>query len=135
MATFWERATHSVNRTFFLYCLFVILVISHFGFESKSSVLIAPILDNAYLLIFLLCYFPGQSGNLTILLRRQTSSTVLLVFHVFFLQKIISTILGTKAVKMFHDRNLIVRMCQMWGSSQGMPSCRKDSFTHLTKLL
>ena len=39
VATFWERAAHLVNRMFSLY--FVILVISHFGFEGGTLVLIA----------------------------------------------------------------------------------------------
>ena len=31
MATLWERAAHAVNRMFSLLCLFVALVVSHFG--------------------------------------------------------------------------------------------------------
>ena len=43
-ATFWERDANSANRIFsFVLCLFVILFNSHFGFESKTSVLIAPL--------------------------------------------------------------------------------------------
>ena len=41
MATFWERAAHSVNRMFLLYFMF--LVVSHFGFEGGILVLIPPI--------------------------------------------------------------------------------------------
>ena len=37
MAKFWERAAHSVYLMFSLYLPFVILVISHFGFECMSS--------------------------------------------------------------------------------------------------
>ena len=42
---FAERAAHSVNRVIVLFvlCLLVILVISQFGFESRTLVLIAPI--------------------------------------------------------------------------------------------
>ena len=43
MATFWERAAHSVYRMFSLFfLLIVILVISHFGFEGGRLVMIAP---------------------------------------------------------------------------------------------
>ena len=41
MATFLERAVHSVNHMFSLLCLFVTLVASHFGFEGRTLVLIA----------------------------------------------------------------------------------------------
>ena len=37
MATFWERAAHSINCMFSLLCLFVALVVSHFGFECSSD--------------------------------------------------------------------------------------------------
>ena len=43
MVTFCERAPHSVNHIFSLYCLFVILVVSCVGFESGTVVLIALI--------------------------------------------------------------------------------------------
>ena len=43
MATFWERAAHSSNRIFSLLCLFVALVVSHFGFEGRTFVLIASV--------------------------------------------------------------------------------------------
>ena len=43
MATFWERVAYSVNRMFSLLCLFVALVVSHFGFESRALVLIVPV--------------------------------------------------------------------------------------------
>ena len=43
MATFWERAAHSVNRMFSLLCLFVALVVSHFGFEGRNLVLIVSV--------------------------------------------------------------------------------------------
>ena len=39
MATFFERAAHSVNRMFSLLCLFVALVVSHFVFEGMALVL------------------------------------------------------------------------------------------------
>ena len=43
MATFWERAAHSVYRMFSLYFDIVILVISHFVFEGGTLVLIATV--------------------------------------------------------------------------------------------
>ena len=42
-AIFWERAAHSVYCMMFLYFDIVILVISHFGFEGGTLVLIASI--------------------------------------------------------------------------------------------
>ena len=44
MATFRERAAHSVYRISL--CIFVILVISHFGFEDETLVLIASVLGH-----------------------------------------------------------------------------------------
>ena len=41
VATFWERAAYSVYRMFYLLCLFVALVVSRFGFEDRTLVLIA----------------------------------------------------------------------------------------------
>ena len=47
MATFWERAAHSVGRVFSLYFFyfffFFFFVISRFGFESGVLFLIAPV--------------------------------------------------------------------------------------------
>ena len=43
MATFWERAAHLVNRRFSLLCLFVGLVVSDFGYEGMTLVLIASV--------------------------------------------------------------------------------------------
>ena len=45
MATFWERAAHSLNRAFssLRVCLFVDLVVFHFGFEGRTLVLIASV--------------------------------------------------------------------------------------------
>ena len=40
MVTFWERAAH-VNRMFSLFCPFVALVVSHFGFEGRTSVCVS----------------------------------------------------------------------------------------------
>ena len=38
MTTFWERAAHWVSHIIFtVLCLFVILVVSHFGFESGTG--------------------------------------------------------------------------------------------------
>ena len=42
MANFWERAAHSVNHMFSLLYLFVVLVVSHLGFEGGNLNLIAP---------------------------------------------------------------------------------------------
>ena len=36
MATIRESPAHSVNRLFSLLCLFVALVVSHFGFEGRT---------------------------------------------------------------------------------------------------
>ena len=47
MATFWERAAHSVNRMFYLYFdLLYFLVISHFGFKGGTLVLIASVIGH-----------------------------------------------------------------------------------------
>ena len=43
MASYWERAAHSVNRMFSLFCVFVALVVSHFGFDGWTLVLIASV--------------------------------------------------------------------------------------------
>ena len=57
MATFWERAAHSVYLMFSLYFgLFVILVISHFGFDGWTLVLIASV--PGLLLCMLFSYLP-----------------------------------------------------------------------------
>ena len=62
MATFWERATHSVNRVFSLYWLFVILVISHLSFDGKTLVLIATAPGHCSLLTFFTFYnFSSQT--------------------------------------------------------------------------
>ena len=47
MTTFWEIAAHSVDHLFSVLskCLFVILFISHFGFEGWIWVLIASVPD------------------------------------------------------------------------------------------
>ena len=41
MTTFSEKAAHLVNHMFPLLCLFVVLVVSHLGFEDENLVLIA----------------------------------------------------------------------------------------------
>ena len=46
MAIFWEIAAHSANRMFSLLCLFVALVVSHFGFEVRTLVLIGSVLGH-----------------------------------------------------------------------------------------
>ena len=43
LATLWERAAHSSNRMFSLFCLFVTLVVSHFAFQGGTLVLIASV--------------------------------------------------------------------------------------------
>ena len=40
VAAFLERAAHFVKRMFSVFCLFVILVVSHFGFYGKTVFLI-----------------------------------------------------------------------------------------------
>ena len=54
MATFWETAAHSVDNLFTLnvFLLFVILVISHFGFEGWIWFLIASVPDHCLLATF-----------------------------------------------------------------------------------
>ena len=37
VATFWERAAHSVDRLFFLYYVYVMLVFARFGFEDRTD--------------------------------------------------------------------------------------------------
>ena len=43
MASYRERTAHSVNRMFSLLCVFVALVVSHFGFDGWTLVLIASV--------------------------------------------------------------------------------------------
>ena len=43
MATFWNIAAHSIYRLLSLLCLFVALVVSHFGFEGRTLVLIVSV--------------------------------------------------------------------------------------------
>ena len=52
MAAFLERAAHFVKRMFFVFCLFVILVVSHFGFYGKTVFLIHQFLVIAYPLLY-----------------------------------------------------------------------------------
>ena len=55
MATFWEIAAHLVDHMFsFVFRLFVILVISHFGFEGWVWVLIASVPDRCILFTFII---------------------------------------------------------------------------------
>ena len=42
MVIFYERAAH-VNHMFSLLCPFVALVVSHFGFEGRTSVFFASV--------------------------------------------------------------------------------------------
>ena len=46
MATFSKRAAHSINHMFSLLCLFVAIVVFHFGFETRTLALIASIPGN-----------------------------------------------------------------------------------------
>ena len=43
MATFWERAAHSVNHVSSWLSLVLFLVVSYFGFEGRTLVLIASV--------------------------------------------------------------------------------------------
>ena len=43
MASFLERAAHSVNHIFSLFCITAVLVVSLLGFEATNLVLIAPV--------------------------------------------------------------------------------------------
>ena len=54
MATFWEIAAHSVDHNYvlFVFLLFVILVISSFGFEGWIWVLLASVPDTSILFTF-----------------------------------------------------------------------------------
>ena len=45
MATFWERAAHTVSRMFSV-CLFVILIISKLGYEDRILIPIVPVPGN-----------------------------------------------------------------------------------------
>ena len=69
MTIFWERAVvfldravDLVYRTYVLFvnCLFAFMVISHFGFEGKTLVLIEPVPDA--LLTFTFLHFTFQTG-------------------------------------------------------------------------
>ena len=55
MATFWERAAHSIYHMYvlFVFRLIVILVISNFGFEGGTLVLITSV--PGHCLSFTLC--------------------------------------------------------------------------------
>ena len=52
MATVWERTAHSVYSMFSLYFDIVILVISHFGFEGETLVLIAAVSGHCFSFTF-----------------------------------------------------------------------------------
>ena len=52
MASFWERAGYSIYRMFPLYFDIVVLVISHFGFEGGTLVLIASVPGRCLFLTF-----------------------------------------------------------------------------------
>ena len=65
MATFWERAAHSVYRMLSLYFDIVILVIFHFGFEGGTLVLIA--LVPGHCLYFTFCQINKTAHSLLLL--------------------------------------------------------------------
>ena len=52
MATFREKAVHSVYHMFFLYYCFVVYVISNFGFEGGTVVLISSVPGHCLLFTF-----------------------------------------------------------------------------------
>ena len=54
MATFWERAAHSVTHTFSLLCPFLLLVVFHLDFKGENLVLIAPVSGNCFPFTFFL---------------------------------------------------------------------------------
>ena len=76
MAPFWERAAHSVNRMFSVLCLFVILVVSHFGCGSRALVLIAQVPGHCLPFTFVI-YF-----QLPVHRRVETMALVLLTTRV-----------------------------------------------------
>ena len=47
---FGKRASHSVNHMISLLCIFVVLVVSHLGFDDGNLVLIAPVPGHCFLL-------------------------------------------------------------------------------------
>ena len=56
MATFWQRAAHSFYRMFSLYFdLWYFLVISHFGFEGGTLVLIASVPGHCLSFTYQMC--------------------------------------------------------------------------------
>ena len=66
MATFWERAAVSVYSIISLYFDIVILVISHFGFEGGTLVLIASV--TGHCLYFTSQYRQNKTLNYDILI-------------------------------------------------------------------
>ena len=55
MATFWDRAAHSVGHNYYVlivFCLFVILVITRLGFENGVWFFIAPVSVHCLLATF-----------------------------------------------------------------------------------
>ena len=64
MATFLEIAAHSVDHNYvlFVFCLFVILVISRFGFEGWIWFLIASVPDFCIIFTFKIIFGPDSGG-------------------------------------------------------------------------
>ena len=60
MVIFWERAAHSINHIFSLLCLFVALVVSHFGFESGTLILIVSVPGHCSFTFYLLQGFDKE---------------------------------------------------------------------------
>ena len=54
MATFSERAAHMLPCVLIVLCLYVILVISHYGFDGRTLVLMASV--PGHCLPFTLCH-------------------------------------------------------------------------------
>ena len=52
VATFFKTCSFGYTFVLFVLCLFVILVVSHFGFDGKTVFLIYQFLVIAYLLLF-----------------------------------------------------------------------------------
>ena len=75
MATVLERAANSVNRVFSLLCIFVALVVSHFGFEGRTLVLIASVPSHC-LPFYLIHTVSMLSQTKKIIFQRITINTV-----------------------------------------------------------
>ena len=71
MATFRERAAHSVDRyVFFVFRLFVVLVVSRFGFEGGILILNAPV--------------PGHCILVTSIVHKEVSRLICKLYCIVF---------------------------------------------------